>query len=675
MSTRTKTKILLLVMALGPVQTIASMAMAGKVWADEEESVVPIEEIAIQEEPVVPDGETEETSSYEADITASEGTLTYSVRDESGDLVEDELYPVWVQGEIISSEEIFTPEVEGDVELFLFSVEQNLEDIDYGSAVANDVYEVVFPVVDVAAFGDLTFRAGDRLVAQYVDEEVVDFAVLDTEMTVTPFESEWLIEGAVLETVGDYSFGVQVVNEEGFSSEVVDVAYSVTYGELSAIESELSVLVDGQSAEYVLAGEGSLQVEFTAKDKFRNGYEAENLERVDVRLNGEVMEGVDLVGDNEYQVVRSISVPARENMNSRVTVDIYSDDCEGKLLDVENYCFSKTYDFAIYDTNVESVSGLVYTKRTNEDSVTISGYKVPGYGVKVNSVSSEYVVVPNDSEVFSFEMPLAEGKNRIEIYAVKFVTEGLIFYSNPVNAIVEKDTKVSAPVWRDIPVTLDGDNQATLHWIDPIYLTNSDFDFSHVNIYRSTVPNFVPSEDNLVVRTHNPSWTDTGLSAGSKYYYLVESVDDLGNSNMIANVIATGDILGESAAISDYELYAQEVEALEQEYVGKGDGGDLNGEGESVQGEEESIVDESEDDEVGGFEKFWNNAKDTTSNLFQKITDNIFVQICCGGLLIFFGLMVLISVLVWLKEKIVDAARVRTNEARTEKKSSSKSKK
>ena len=547
----------------------------------------------------------------------------------------------------------YKPTESGDYKVTVTAVKV-VDDQVLRSEPACSTYTVAFPEIQANQFAK-SYRAGERLVAEYSDESIAEFIVLEDGITVTQLEEGWLVEGGILEVVGDYTFNAQVVDEYGFASKVTPIAYTVTYGELNAVESELSVEVNGSVAEYVRAGEGSLQVEFTARDVYRNSYE--NLSRVDVRLNGQLMEGTDLIGSNKYQVVRSISVPAGENYNSRITVDVFSDECEGILLGEENYCFSNSHAFVVYDENAVPVSNLVYTERTSERVVEISGEKIAGYGVKLNSVHGDYAVIPDQKTTFKVEVPLVEGLNEITLYGVKVVSESLVFYSDAVSLIIERDTKVTAPVWGAPAITLDGDYQATLHWTDPIYLTNVDYDFSHVNIYRSTVPNFVPNEYNLIVQTHNPSWTDSGLNAGANYYYIIEAVDDLGNTKVIDGVRATGDILGESAA-TEVEVWDVSI------YGGKGEYVD---EVESVTDEEEELTIKGDDkqEEDGeperlksGLSEWLDKAVSGVSSVFEKIVGNIFVQICLGGILIFISLMIIISFLVWAKEKIVDSSMV-----------------
>jgi hypothetical protein len=59
-------------------------------------------------------------------------------------------------------------------------------------------------------------------------------------------------------------------------------------------------------------------------------------------------------------------------------------------------------------------------------------------------------------------------------------------------------------------------------------------------IYRSTTPNFSPSENNLLTFTQDPSFDDYhGLSSGETYYYYIEKVEPDGSSTPVAHVSGT----------------------------------------------------------------------------------------------------------------------------------------
>jgi hypothetical protein len=57
----------------------------------------------------------------------------------------------------------------------------------------------------------------------------------------------------------------------------------------------------------------------------------------------------------------------------------------------------------------------------------------------------------------------------------------------------------------------------------------------HYNIYRSTSSSFTPSNSNLVGRTDQLFYQDTGLLANTTYYYYVSAVDQNGNISVASN--------------------------------------------------------------------------------------------------------------------------------------------
>jgi len=62
---------------------------------------------------------------------------------------------------------------------------------------------------------------------------------------------------------------------------------------------------------------------------------------------------------------------------------------------------------------------------------------------------------------------------------------------------------------------------------------------SSYNVYRSTTNGFTPSSSNQVGSTSGTTFTDTGLTASTTYYYKVEAVDAAGSSAASAQASAT----------------------------------------------------------------------------------------------------------------------------------------
>lgn len=614
----------------------------------------------------------------EVEVTAKDGLLDYTVvngeKFEGYDLenpVNEEWYQVVGKYDhkegveesddlLVGEEHELSPEETGGYYVIVTLMGDGLDPVEGSPEIP---YPVIFPEIDDSQFQD-TLRAGESL--RYVDEagvvEELSVAIDGSEVEVVPVgEGAWIISGELTESK-KYKLYVEAESEDGF---VTSYEGEVQVGTGVVSNADLKVTYEGEVVDYVEAGSGVLEVKFEAYDDYMNKIEASSLEKVDVRLNGVLLGGTDYKGNDKYLVRRIGTIPEVENYNSIVTVDVFDEDCDGVLtvggINMQNYCFSKSHSFVAYDTEVEKVTDLVYPIRTRVGVIVVTGVKKAGYGVKLNSTSSAYAVKPDELTTFEAEVPLAEGLNEVKLYAVKEVSPELVFYSDPASVTIERDTKVSAPVWGAPAITLDGDNQATLHWTDPVYLTDTDGDFSHVNIYRSTVPNFVPSEYNLVVQTHNPSWTDTALATGQKYYYVVEAVDSLGNTATADGVMATGDILGESATT---ETESWDV----SDFGGKGEYNDGEGTYEEESGTEDEVTGEElgedgQDEEVSG-SSLWSRVKEGTSSIFKKLAGNIFVQICLGGILIFFALMMIISFLVWAKERLVDTSMISSSDSK-----------
>lgn len=634
---------------------------------------------------------------YEVILSKGEGnTLVYDVIDETAELgnkvftqkwykdckIDEDKKIVFEECAIFETNKILSVSESGKYYVRVFEETSSVDDGSIPTLIGEGSLVVTFPNLEDAQFANLEYKAGERFTLSYKPKEPISAlsAKLDSVALVTTANVEdpagWTIVGGELLVAGESKLSVTASSAQGFTV-TRDFPVTVKAGLVSPENSTLQIMKDNVVADYVEVSSGVLDIVFEAFDKYQNKIEIKNLDRVEVRFNGELLGGVDYIGKDVYRVERTVEVPSVEDLDAKVTVDVFDETCKGKVIvdgvEYTDYCFGKVADVVIYDTLVSPVSDLAYETLTNEDEVMISGRKASGYGVKINSTAGDFVVEPNDSTVFSFKVTLAEGVNVIKVFAAKAVSEDLVFYSKSESATIEKDSTVGMPVWGNPAIVLTGEKQATLYWTDPIYLNADDDNFSHVNIYRSTVPNFVPSEENLIVQTHNPSWTDTGLTAGTTYYYAMEAVDTLGNTSGYTAVQSTGSILGESATI-----YASEEETVL--YTGKGSDEDIYGNGtggggeeeenveenenqnEETQNEESNITTESETKATAKIGKFFSDAFNSTKTLVGKVLGNIFVQICLGGILIFIGLMFLISLLVWVKEKVVDARMVSLDE-------------
>jgi hypothetical protein len=105
---------------------------------------------------------------------------------------------------------------------------------------------------------------------------------------------------------------------------------------------------------------------------------------------------------------------------------------------------------------------------------------------------------------------------------------------------------------------LPGQNEITLNWnVDRII----HHDLTGFKIYRNTSSGFIPSESNLITALSNQhsSFTDNSVQTGQNYFYMIEAVDDGGNSGW------TTELSTSITGIED-EAGAPTEFALEQNY-------------------------------------------------------------------------------------------------------------
>ena len=65
--------------------------------------------------------------------------------------------------------------------------------------------------------------------------------------------------------------------------------------------------------------------------------------------------------------------------------------------------------------------------------------------------------------------------------------------------------------------------------LDVSWAANNESDIHHYNMYRSETAGFIPDASNLVASPATNSYSDTGLTAGTTYYYKVAAVDNSTN--------------------------------------------------------------------------------------------------------------------------------------------------
>ncbi len=75
-----------------------------------------------------------------------------------------------------------------------------------------------------------------------------------------------------------------------------------------------------------------------------------------------------------------------------------------------------------------------------------------------------------------------------------------------------------------VTVMAAGTNELYISWN-----ASTEPDISYYRLYRSSTPGFAPISGNLIASVSVNSYSDTGLSASTTYYYLVTAVDSSGN--------------------------------------------------------------------------------------------------------------------------------------------------
>jgi len=106
----------------------------------------------------------------------------------------------------------------------------------------------------------------------------------------------------------------------------------------------------------------------------------------------------------------------------------------------------------------------------------------------------------------------------------KMVTGGRL---NAYNALLQSvDTTLPAQV-TEVTVNTVSSSQLHVSW-----KANTEQDLHHYNVYRSTTSGFMPSQADLIASPATNSYSDTGLTPSTIYYYKVTAVDKAGNEGM-----------------------------------------------------------------------------------------------------------------------------------------------
>jgi fibronectin type 3 domain-containing protein len=110
---------------------------------------------------------------------------------------------------------------------------------------------------------------------------------------------------------------------------------------------------------------------------------------------------------------------------------------------------------------------------------------------------------------------------------------------------------LTAPLTPQDIVVLNGEKQVTLTWQE-----NTETDLDRYHIYRNSDSSFVPTSSALLVSIPAPAetYTDTGLSNGYIYYYLLTAIDTTGNESAASELLTGAPTdLTPPAAITDWK--------------------------------------------------------------------------------------------------------------------------
>jgi len=126
------------------------------------------------------------------------------------------------------------------------------------------------------------------------------------------------------------------------------------------------------------------------------------------------------------------------------------------------------------------------------------------------------------------------------------------------NTSLISDLVFGAPVDLTAPLTpqdivlLNGEKQVTLTWSE-----NTEPDLDRYHLYRNSDSSFVPTSSDLLasITPSAVTYTDTGLSNGYSYYYLLTAIDTTGNESAASELLTgTPTDLTPPATILDLEV-------------------------------------------------------------------------------------------------------------------------
>ncbi|MBD3228496.1 MAG: hypothetical protein GF329_09935, partial [Candidatus Lokiarchaeota archaeon] len=196
-----------------------------------------------------------------------------------------------------------------------------------------------------------------------------------------------------------------------------------------------------------------------------------------------------------------------------------------------NLDYTTLHNFTVFDPFYpKQVKGLTATNLGIGNTLNVSW--TPNFETDIeyynlymsNSSSGPYILKtninhPNSSYIVS---NLTDGKTYyFKVSAIDGVPyEGK---NSTIKAGIPSDTTPPDKVENVSVSVINTGNELNITWD-----ANTEPDFQHYLVYRSTTSGFTPSQSNWIANTSNLFYHDTGLVDGTTYYYKITAIDDGG---------------------------------------------------------------------------------------------------------------------------------------------------
>jgi hypothetical protein len=186
-----------------------------------------------------------------------------------------------------------------------------------------------------------------------------------------------------------------------------------------------------------------------------------------------------------------------------------------------------------------SVIGLTWTADTAPSGCTISGYNV------YRSTTSGFTPGSGNLVASGLTSPSYSNTGLAASTTYYFIVEALDSYGSSAASAQAQATTQAAPTCSAVPsaptgltATASSSSVIGLSWTAVTPPANCTI--SSYSVYRSTTSGFTPGAGNLVASgLTSPSYSNTGLTASTTYYFVVEALDSYGTSAASAQASAT----------------------------------------------------------------------------------------------------------------------------------------